>query len=425
MAEPVNGLLRSQPVLNGLLGPARMNPNLQAQGRNALASSLRGTPSPFLDPEFYSRDLGPSAARYFSDPENALRALSIAPVPVLSDAAGLAADALMYKNKPESRNMLNFGLTGLGALPLVPAMAGIFAGTGAKTADIVKLNTAKQLAEKGESAESIWQKTGWFKGPEGKWKFEIDDSAAKMTPQPEFMAGYTSPQAMMMKHPDLYQAYPKLQNIRVGKLGDRSGAELQTVYVNGVPDFNQSQIGLGTGAVRAVDGGLTFNADKAKSMNLHELQHAIQGQEGFAKGGSATNMAVEWSKAKNDWDFDLTVSTLVREANASTGGNLDAAAKMLNDIGIEVAPEHIAQAMRLGEAGVFQKERQSNAALSQYGDLGMRFSGGDPGRQLYKRLAGEAEARAVQSRMDMTPQQRQEVPPWQSYDVPWDKLIIR
>jgi len=124
-----NGLLGNlQP--NGLLGPVTMNPNIAAQGRNALASALRGSPrNALLDPEFYMRDLKDSAVNYFSDPENSLRALSIAPVPVLSDVAGLAADALMYKNKPESRNMLNFGLTGVGMLPFIPALATAYHGS--------------------------------------------------------------------------------------------------------------------------------------------------------------------------------------------------------------------------------------------------------------------------------------------------------
>ena len=43
----------------------------------------------------------------------------------------------------------------------------------------------------------------------------------------------------------------------------------------------------------------------------------------------------------------------------------------------------------------------------------------------YRRLAGEAEARAVQARMNMTPAERQATPPWASYDVPWNKLIVR
>jgi len=45
--------------------------------------------------------------------------------------------------------------------------------------------------------------------------------------------------------------------------------------------------------------------------------------------------------------------------------------------------------------------------------------------QYYKRLAGEVEARAVQKRMDLTPQQRAERAPWLDYDVPIDQQIVR
>jgi hypothetical protein len=44
---------------------------------------------------------------------------------------------------------------------------------------------------------------------------------------------------------------------------------------------------------------------------------------------------------------------------------------------------------------------------------------------LYQRLAGEAEARAVQKRMSMTPAERRQTPPWQSYDVPEQEFIYR
>ena len=44
---------------------------------------------------------------------------------------------------------------------------------------------------------------------------------------------------------------------------------------------------------------------------------------------------------------------------------------------------------------------------------------------LYKRLAGEAEARNVQTRMDFTPQQRQAQPPWETLDVPENELLVR
>jgi len=48
----------------------------------------------------------------------------------------------------------------------------------------------------------------------------------------------------------------------------------------------------------------------------------------------------------------------------------------------------------------------------------------DPHAQ-YERIAGEAEARNVQTRLDWTPEQRRETPPWASLDVPEDELIYR
>ena len=49
----------------------------------------------------------------------------------------------------------------------------------------------------------------------------------------------------------------------------------------------------------------------------------------------------------------------------------------------------------------------------------------DP-EKAYKLLAGEAEARNVQTRsMRFTPAERKFKPPWTTLDVPEDKLIIR
>ncbi len=47
------------------------------------------------------------------------------------------------------------------------------------------------------------------------------------------------------------------------------------------------------------------------------------------------------------------------------------------------------------------------------------------GFDAYRNLAGEAEARATQSRMNLTPEQRRALFPEDSYDVPIDKLILR
>ena len=46
-------------------------------------------------------------------------------------------------------------------------------------------------------------------------------------------------------------------------------------------------------------------------------------------------------------------------------------------------------------------------------------------REAYLNLAGEAEARNVQTRANFTEQMRRETPPWATYDVPLSSLIVR
>lgn len=43
-------------------------------------------------------------------------------LPVVGDVFGLASDAYKYATQPESRNLLNYGLTALSAIPLIPAV---------------------------------------------------------------------------------------------------------------------------------------------------------------------------------------------------------------------------------------------------------------------------------------------------------------
>lgn len=55
-----------------------------------------------------------------------------------------------------------------------------YAGEKAKNADKAALNTAKEMEKNGTDAETIRQKTGWFRGADGKWRWEIDDSGMKL-----------------------------------------------------------------------------------------------------------------------------------------------------------------------------------------------------------------------------------------------------
>lgn len=56
----------------------------------------------------------------------------------------------------------------------------MFAGENAANANKESLSTAKEMEKGGTDAETIRQKTGWFRGADGKWRWEIDDSGMKL-----------------------------------------------------------------------------------------------------------------------------------------------------------------------------------------------------------------------------------------------------
>lgn len=53
------------------------------------------------------------------------------------------------------------------------------AGISARTADSTALRRAEALEKSGTDNETIRQETGWYRGRDGKWRFEIDDSGMK------------------------------------------------------------------------------------------------------------------------------------------------------------------------------------------------------------------------------------------------------
>ena len=135
-----------------------------------------------------------------------------------------------------------------------------FAGEKAITANVGKLGQAKAMLEKGANEVEIWQKTGWFKDKDEAWKFEIGDSKARLNPN--FKSGEKLGE--LLEHEELFKAYPELKDISVKKINDEGGEKL------GYYDPRKKEIALS-------DLG-------DKSTLMHEVQHAIQEIEGFAKG---------------------------------------------------------------------------------------------------------------------------------------------
>lgn len=127
-----------------------------------------------------------------------------------------------------------------------------------------------------------------------KPRFEIDDSGAKLKgslediinkmPYEQKLKVLGSGQGVklgeLLDHPELFKNYPELKNISVKQLNLEHSGNQGTVGSYS-PEFNQITVS----AERM--GGKW--GDKEKSILLHEIQHAIQQKEGFARGGSPEN----------------------------------------------------------------------------------------------------------------------------------------
>jgi len=298
-------------------------------------------------------------------------------------------------------------LAGIGS-PFAPTgAAGIFGGRLAKTADLGALRTAEDMHAAGAPRAEIWDKTGWFRGEDGKWRFEIPDDKARMNPN-VYGSGIPSGRwgkiAGEVWHPELYEAYPDLRNA-TGMVESRlPGSPAGGSY---------SAPGLARSGEETIHVQAATPAD-ARSIALHEMQHAVQEREGFSSGG---NPAM-FSQGK---DAELAASAMAyrRELEGldpklSPKQKDDVVRKRYEEIG---APEWFPSQ----EARDVAHDIEGNPpeVLSRVMELygtDRRTTPYTP-RELYRKVPGEVEARNVQTRADWTPEQRRAKPPWETVDT--------
>jgi hypothetical protein len=151
-----------------------------------------------------------------------------------------------------------------------PGAAGIFGGELARTADRAALTRARQMAQSGAHPTDIWNNTGWFQGADNKWRFEIPDKSARWTAEPGYGASSTTTVQDVLKHPELYEAYPDIANMPISRTHPRLG--WSGLYTP--PSLGEEAIQIN----RA-------DPSSPRSVLLHELQHAVQEREGFDPGG--------------------------------------------------------------------------------------------------------------------------------------------
>tara|TARA_R110000803_G_C11924447_1_gene314727 strand:+ start:1 stop:1065 length:1065 start_codon:yes stop_codon:yes gene_type:complete len=316
---------------------------------------------------------------------------------------------------------------------------GMFAGRGAKTADLDQMKQAESMLDSGADRADVWQQTGWMRGPDGKMRFEIDDSGARLDmdaipsnesrldvaggffeathgiPRSKMFTGQNpiwdkealawadenmniardgdTPMSNAMSHDDAFAAYPDMEKIRLGR-------ETGKAYGSFNPGDNKIKVG---------GGPIGQGVDQPRSTALHELQHAIQQQEGFAPGASPSSAYMD-NALRKQWGEEINSLLQPRSRKEYL--------KILKAGWPEATPKQLDASYR---SYLKDAKKSLNDPYHPAAKAAQETAAG----RIYKRSAGEVEARNVQTRMDMTPEQRLAQPPWTTLDVPEADQIVR
>jgi hypothetical protein len=192
-----------------------------------------------------------------------------------------------------------FGEAVLDALKPSKANATII-GPRAENIDRDQYNKAQRLEQSGKSRDEIWKDTGWYKGKDGLWRFEIDDSTAELKPNvfedSQQAKGSNEIQEYnlesIVQHPALFKAYPKLANAKV-KIFDFSKIKFMDGF-RLTPDDS----GVKIGNKIYMNSAANWKDESFLGVLIHEAQHLIQTNEGrpYGRGNGPSNSPDNYDK---------------------------------------------------------------------------------------------------------------------------------
>jgi hypothetical protein len=283
-------------------------------------------------------------------------------------------------------NEINAGLTGQPTRSVVgqmtPKPLQIFIGENSKSWNKEAAKTAIEMEKAGAKPEDIWSATGTFRGAEGKLRQEISDVSAQLLNKQKNFEGKLHE---TLSHPELYKNYPALQYYDTDITSEIALPEhmKKTLIGRGGGSFTEKDFVSGEPKITAK----AYSEEDKKAL-LHELQHAVQAKEGFARGGSPGS--------GNDAPFVYGV------------GEASQKLKQIESL-LEKTPYNSPE---------FDNLINQQANLTKQAEAEAAYEG-------YRRLAGEVEARATEARMNLTDKERRAKFPYESYDVPKSNLIVR
>lgn len=308
-----------------------------------------------------------------------------------------------------------------------------FAGVNARTADLNALNTAQELERQGMDADAIRRQTGWFRGMDGKWRWEIDDSGMQYDRQ-----GFTeNPDLLRRRELENKLLYGDMTQAEMNELRSLTAATRGVVKPPKLGDYIQHDALFAaypelkdvnvrfeelTGGERGSYNRMTNTITLDKRMKnapqdtiIHEVQHAIQKAEGFTSGASEGYWKV-MTQSTDDWINEVVLRSRQKEIMkrmdelaASAGLETYVDELLDREMNGEITSE---QADQL-EKEFIQRNVPEYARLQEelYGDIYKRLQ--DIGSRkadtsaMYRNTAGEIEARDAAARRQMTPEQRE------------------
>ena len=278
------------------------------------------------------------------------------------------------------------------------------------TTRLDNLNVAREMETAGKKAKAIKLATGWERGADGKWRYETEDTKVN--------------RAAKLYNLETRESYPIARSIEIGRVDDNSTIRLADLVKDdelfkAYPEMEEYYVSFEEMSAN-VKGSHSFeekmiriNKDdisELESTLVHEIQHAVQSIEGFAKGSSPEYFE-ELDRPKAVYhDMYIVRSEAERLVEKGKYKNLRSAVK-------KVFKEYL-------EKGWFENKTVEYFELNNpEEDWGIKnfideasyftaeelndFSINNPDpKDLYKRTAGEVESRNVEERLGMSPEER-------------------
>ena len=372
---------------------------------------------------------------------------------VLLNAMKMASEAQTNEKGESKEEKEKFSLVGsIGATRLDNAER--------STQRMDNLEVAKKMSNYGYPKKAVRMAIGWERGADGKWRYEIEDDFTfdidgnvdfgKRKPQE--LKDYKRYRELLHKrnalafdgeelnaeekaefddlaviwqgtklhnsdrlkdyidHPELFEAYPGLRDMTVA---------FANIDARGEYDPIENRITLSN----------RLSSDEAKSTLIHEIQHAIQEIEGFAKGTSieaSEELIKEADKKARIWSFRKNIAHMAKDNPGLSPEELidKAVARRVELSGNDV--------VTLEEHGDIPNEEGRIKAYNLWArgydnegyETAYKMALGDNAYEVYRRHAGEVEARNVQERMGYTPEQRSAKTLAETEDVAREDQIV-